>query len=510
MAVEEIAESEEDEDDTVETEDATDESLDAGAALAIAQKREVEVRYRRSFLSRYIQAEPYIQDYYTEIKNLLLSYRGVKARQSWSKESFKCGRVHVAKIDVKGKSLYLYLAIDPEALEGSKYKFTLSKGDCPVLIKIKSERKLKQATELISMLMAELGLVRFDTEWVDYHMPYEDTEALIERGLIKLILPKGETLDENATVVKADLSGIEASHKEEPDAQASYEAVEEVFSEEPVELPTEIDEQPTEEPVELPTEIDEQPAEEPVELLPEIDEQPAEEPVELPTEIDEQPAEEPVELPTEIDEQPEEEPVELPTEIDEQPEEEPVELPTEIDEHPAQEPYEPEAEQEYLEPQDSEEVVQTLDEEISVIKDEQLFEARVDDIIKLSIAGKTTVHYSDFSKGTAYVTRRRRDAELAFAFLGTPGAETACVVAPYTREEYLALPRKKKKSVQSAIKALLKYAATMRILESLRALNSDNERILERIEMLELKLAKERRLLPTASKWVSAVDRITK
>ena len=372
------------------------------ARLAEAQKREVEVRYRRSFLSRYIQAEPYVQDYYTEIKNLLLSYRGVKARQSWSKESFKCGRMHVAKIDVKGKSLYLYLAIDPEALEGSKYKFTIAKGDCPVLMKIKSERKFKHATELIAMLMAELGLEREETEYVDYHMPYEETEALIERGLIKLILPKGETLDENATAVKADLSGIEAGRKEEPTEEAISEEI---------------------------------------------------------------------------------------------PEEEVIDETLEL---------------EYLEPVDSETVVQNLEEEISVIKDEKLFEARVDDMIKLSIAGKASVRYSDFAKGTAYVTRTRRAAELGFAFLGAPGADTACVIAPYTREEYLALPRKKKKSVQTNIKALLGYAATARILDSLTALNSDNERILERIEMLRAKLARERRLLPTSPKWADAKDRVTK
>ena len=190
----------------------------------------------------------------------------------------------------------------------------------------------------------------------------------------------------------------------------------------------------------------------------------------------------------------------------EEPEEEifedaPVEDLTEVIEEP---------ELEYVEPQDSDEVVQTLDEEISVIKDEKLFEARVDDMIKLSIAGKTTVHYSDFSNKGAYVTRTRREAELAFAFLGAPGAEDACIIAPYTREEYLALPRKKKKSIQRAIKALLRYAATQRIVDSLMTLNSDNERIAQRIEMLEARLAKEKRLLPTASKWANAVDRVTK
>ena len=131
-------------------------------------------------------------------------------------------------------------------------------------------------------------------------------------------------------------------------------------------------------------------------------------------------------------------------------------------------------------------------------------------MIKLSIAGKTTVSYSDFGRGAHLVTRTRRTAVLGFAFRGADGMDTACVIAPYTREEYLALPRKKKKSVQTSIKALLRYAATARIIESLYSLRTDNERIAQRIAMLKTRLAKERRLLPTASKWKDAVDRITK
>ena len=203
------------------------------ARLAEMAKRQVEIRYRRSFLSRYIQAESYIQDYYTEIKNELLSYKGVKARMSWAKESFNRGRTHLAKMDVKGKALYLYLAIDPSTLEGTKYKFTLAKGDCPVLLKIKSERKKKYALELIAQLMAGQGLVRIDREAEDYHLPYEEKEALIERGLIKVILPKGESLDENAIAVKADLSGIESKKPVAEEEETSED--EEVIEEENVE-----------------------------------------------------------------------------------------------------------------------------------------------------------------------------------------------------------------------------------------------------------------------------------
>ena len=441
----------------------------AEISVEVDPLREVEVRYRRSFLSRYIQAEAYIQDYYTEIKNALLSYKGVKARTSWSKETFKCGRVHVAKMDVKGKALYLYLALDPAALEGTKYKFAVAKGDCPVLVKIKSERKKKHALELIEMLMSNLGLAFTEAQAVDYRMPYEDTDALIEKGLIKVILPKGESLDENAVAVKADLSGLEALRKTEE--EATEEVIEEV---EEVEETAEEVVETVEEPIEEPTEI----IEEPVEVI--------EEPVEeVEEEIEPEEAEE-----IEPEEAEEIEPIAEET-VDE------VELTSE-----------PVIIERYVEPVDEALEEEALEEEIAVIEDEKVFDERIDSMIKLSIAGRTTVTFSDF--GSSLVTRGRKREEIGFAFLGSVGAENAFVVAPYTREQYLSLPRKKKKNVLTSIKALLRYATTARLIESLGALGTDNTRIAQRIALLNKKLAKERRLLPTASNWAEAVKRVTK
>ena len=448
-AAEEVEEAAEEVEETAEEVEETSEEV----AEAEDPLREVEVRYRRSFLSRYIQAEGYIQDYYTEIKNALLSYKGVKARSSWSKETFKCGRVHVAKMDVKGKALYLYLALDPAALEGTKYKFAVAKGDCPVLLKIKSERKKKYALELIEMLMSNLGLTFVEAQTVDYRMPYEDTEALIEKGLIKVILPKGESLDENAVAVKADLSVLEAKRKDaetEPEAQKGFADTDEITEELQTTSNEELEAASVEE-----TET---------------------------TFVEE--------TETAFVEEPE-------TASDE----ETVAIPAEKEfEEVVPSRY---SEADYI-PLDEE----TLEEEISAIEDEKLFAERIDDMIKLSIAGRTTVNFSDF--GSSLVTRGRKRAELGFAFLGAAGADEAFIVAPYTREQYLAMPRKKKKSVQTSIKALLEYAATVRLIESLNSLGTDNARILQRTERLTKRLAKERKLLPTSKLWAEAVSKVTK
>ncbi|MBE6554995.1 MAG: hypothetical protein E7663_01995 [Ruminococcaceae bacterium] len=176
--------------------------------------QEVAIRYKRSFLARYIQASEQVQDYYKQIKNELLSYKGVKARISWSRESFKKGNRPMLRIDVKKKSLYLYFALDKAMLDGTKYHYTdVSEKtygkDYSILFKVSGERKRKHAIELIRMLAEqEMGLSRIAREHEDYRMPYEDDAALIERGLIKVILPKDAVLEAGTSTVKADIGAL--------------------------------------------------------------------------------------------------------------------------------------------------------------------------------------------------------------------------------------------------------------------------------------------------------------
>jgi hypothetical protein len=77
-----------------------------------------------------------------------------------------------------------------------------------MLLKVKSERRLKYAIELIYEMMAKFGLERYDSEIIDYHMPFETTEELAKRDLVKVILPAGVKLDKNANVVKLDVGEL--------------------------------------------------------------------------------------------------------------------------------------------------------------------------------------------------------------------------------------------------------------------------------------------------------------
>ena len=180
-------------------------------ADADAAGQVVMVSYRSSFMSRLIQADSDIQDYYTVIKNTLLSYKGVKARTSWNYESFNQGRLQCAKLNIKGRTLSLYLALAPEDYNATKYHFVDASGNgkfdkVPMMLKIRSDRALKYAVELIDELMKAHNIEAGPKQNVDYRMPYETTEALAERDLVKIIVPSGVSIGKNDSLVKVDVS----------------------------------------------------------------------------------------------------------------------------------------------------------------------------------------------------------------------------------------------------------------------------------------------------------------
>lgn len=221
-------------------------------------------RYKKSFRAKLSQSLDNVQDYYSELKNALLSFKGVKNRISWNYEAFNRGRVHVAKMDAKSRTLYLYLGIDPAVLTDTKYNFVDVSGKkkyatTPVLMKIKGERKFKHALELISMLCGEqLQLPHLELESVDYRVPRMTIEELVEEGSMKhmagyiqLTPPEEEPVateeaaeNENAEAV-ADESAPDISADDavavsaEPTEETPAETVEETSAETAEDMPAE-------------------------------------------------------------------------------------------------------------------------------------------------------------------------------------------------------------------------------------------------------------------------------
>ena len=193
-------------------------------------------RYRRSYLSRLAQSQGSIQDYYNAIKNLLLSYKGVKSRVSWGFESFNVGRTPLAKFNAKTRTLYVYIAFSPEELADTKYNFTDMSAKkkyaaVPVLVKVKGERKFKHALEIITKLCEEklqLPKKKNFTE-TDYRMPFKTTEELVQEGIIKMMVA---AIPVEAPVAEEVVEEVPAQEVIAEEAVAEETPVEEVVAEE--------------------------------------------------------------------------------------------------------------------------------------------------------------------------------------------------------------------------------------------------------------------------------------
>ncbi len=190
-------EDEEENDEQLNLEEQAEEIEEVAAAAAELPEEESVaggvLTYDRSFTAKYIQSSDDIKQYYIKIKNQLLSYKKVGARMSWKRESFHKGRETIARLTFRGKTLCLYLALDPAKFTDSKYavedvKEIASYADTPCLYRIRSDRRENYAEELIAELMTEKGIIKTDRPSEDYYLPYEGIVELIEKGLIKRVI----------------------------------------------------------------------------------------------------------------------------------------------------------------------------------------------------------------------------------------------------------------------------------------------------------------------------------
>lgn len=148
---------------------------------------DTRLRYDKSFMARLIQSEDEVKYWYTDLKNDILSYKGVKGRISWKRETFKCGgKLVLAKLSYRGKVLCLFLPLNPmeyqlgypveDASDASCYL------DTPLMLRIKNPKRMEIARELICIVMKKNNMTRVPHESVDYYVPYEGILDLINKG----------------------------------------------------------------------------------------------------------------------------------------------------------------------------------------------------------------------------------------------------------------------------------------------------------------------------------------
>ena len=101
---------------------------------------------------------------YEELVNHLLQYKNVTRSLTNRADNFKSKGSLLAKITLTGKTLKLYLPLDAELYDYDKYHQLITEKngyeEVPFTIKVKSNRGLKYAKELIDEAMAQKGVER--------------------------------------------------------------------------------------------------------------------------------------------------------------------------------------------------------------------------------------------------------------------------------------------------------------------------------------------------------------
>lgn len=186
--------------------------------VLVIGEEEVLVRYNRSFTSKLMQASDELKGFYIDLTNYALGYDKVKSRISWPSATLKFRGKKIATLTIKGKTLYVYLAMDPavaqQTIKGTIKDVADKKRyqEVPTLFKVKSALSLRKAKTLLDVLFASKGIETGTSADLlkedDY--PYDTTENLIKKGLIKVRAVDGREIEEGKILRTAGY-GIVAS-----------------------------------------------------------------------------------------------------------------------------------------------------------------------------------------------------------------------------------------------------------------------------------------------------------
>ena len=189
------------------------------------------IKYIKSFKAKMMLASEETKEYFAKIANGLLKYTKVKMRESQQYVTFKRGKDLLCKIAVRGKTLCVHFALESSGLD-DKYFITDLSGvrkfaETPSMLKVKSERGVKYAFELIDAVRERFGLTenakhKESVTTADY--PSTDMDTLIASGLVKIVNENGEAVTIDGVKVGASDNAISAvAEKEEVIAEESSE-----------------------------------------------------------------------------------------------------------------------------------------------------------------------------------------------------------------------------------------------------------------------------------------------
>lgn len=175
---------------------------DGIVAEVLVDKNILKARYKTVDLeTRLRRADESTKIFYSELKNFLLSYDGVKSRVSKKFDTFTIGRFIVAKMAVRGNVINLYLALASESIDNKYFAEDVGDSDTygktPTLHKVKSKRGCKYGIELIRDIMSELQIqINEAYEPTDFVAAYPPENIEEKKDAIRYLFKESVSVEE--------------------------------------------------------------------------------------------------------------------------------------------------------------------------------------------------------------------------------------------------------------------------------------------------------------------------
>jgi c-di-AMP phosphodiesterase-like protein len=178
-------------DDDDEDETLTEVQPDVMVAVE-SEQPEMVTSYIYSFRAKLIVSNDEVKDRYFGLIDAINSYKKVKISESFKRLRVYSGRTTYAQLVFVGKTLCLAMNLNYDDFKDKYHVLDVSDkkkfAETPVMIKLTSTRKVKQAKELLEVLFE--GFKRVEVESSKEKIPTLGLKALMNRGLVKSRLTK--------------------------------------------------------------------------------------------------------------------------------------------------------------------------------------------------------------------------------------------------------------------------------------------------------------------------------
>ena len=206
-------ESEEPEEEDEEEETGESEGVQTGEITweeVASNKRRAKPRF--TFDMKLRIASDDVKRFYSDIKNALLSY-GMHARMSRHKENFNKGRNNIARMAINGKTLKIYLAINPAEIDPKYYHHrdvSDKKGvaELPTMINVRSKVAVKKVKMLIDRIAEELVIFpkKYTPQDFTENLTLDGISTVERKGYGYLVNPDGVAKKEEVDKIPDDFA----------------------------------------------------------------------------------------------------------------------------------------------------------------------------------------------------------------------------------------------------------------------------------------------------------------